>query len=167
MANGYRLRSAAPCGDSRHRFLSLADAQTIRKFFKHAELLNPMKEMTRTAVEIALLAALFGGGCATTQEVEVPGPPSVFAARSVPLIERKIAGQVFWTTQGKETVRASGVQILVYDAGQLASARATILEYERTQYDAMSQTSPGLPSTMMRARLRIQGGLSSELRLRR
>ena len=91
----------------------------------------------------------------------MPGPPQVFAARSVPLIERKIAGQVFWTTQGRETIKASGVQILVYDASQLASARATILAYERTQYDVLSQTYLGLPSTVMRARLRIQAGVDS------
>ena len=44
-----------------------------------------MKATTRNAAGIALLAALFGGGCATTQEVEVPAPPAIFAARSVPL----------------------------------------------------------------------------------
>lgn len=120
-----------------------------------------MKATTRNAAGIALLAALFGGGCATTQEVEVPAPPAIFAARSVPLTERRIAGQVFWTTQGRETIRASGVRVLFYDAAQLASARATILEYERTQFDAVSQTYPGLPSTMMRARVRIQGEVDS------
>lgn len=109
-----------------------------------------------TVFGATFLAILFVGGCTTQAEVDVPLPPEILPQRAVNLVERKIAGQVFWTTQGRETIRLSGAQILVYDAARLASARDTILRYEREQFDAISQTYPGRPSTMMRARIKIR-----------
>jgi hypothetical protein len=102
-------------------------------------------------------------GCSTPHapEIETAAPPGVPQSWPVDLIERHISGQVFWQTEGGDTVEGSGAQILIYDRDYLARVSEVIENYSRQEFDQTNSFYAGAPGRIMRAKTRMHENIDT------
>jgi hypothetical protein len=99
-------------------------------------------------------------------EIYVSAPPTLPASAESALIEREIAGQLFWITEGREILKGAGTQVMIYDAAYLTSARKIITDYSNQQqmFDTANVSYGGAPGRIMRAKRRLRDHMDDSWR---
>lgn len=115
----------------------------------------------RTVMLVCVGMLMYGCSTPPVPEIKLAAPPGVPKSWPVGLIERHISGQVFWQTEGGDTVEGSGARILIYDRDYLARVSEVIQRYSRQEFDQTNSFYAGAPSRIMRAKARMYDNIDT------
>jgi hypothetical protein len=111
-------------------------------------------------VKLLLIMTLALSSCSTpVPEIEVSAPPRLPTNATTEQFERKISGQVFWTTEGGDTIKVAGGSILIFDAAYLASVHKLLVEYADQHFELFNSVYAGAPGRIFRAKFKLQDNL--------